>query len=210
MLVSGLILLAAILIASSTQLHSLVESAIRSGSGVIKQHPVWGVAVFVALAGLSAMLAFFSSVVLVPVAVAQWGNLITGILLWIGWTLGGLTAYSIGRFLGTRVVGFLVSRAAVARYESRINVHAPFSVILLVQSALPSEIPGYLLGTARYPVLPYVLALSIAELPYAVGSVVLGSGFLHRQYLLMLVIGTLGLGLMAFAAIRLKRFLAPA
>ena len=70
-LVSGLLLLAAILIASSGELHGLVQSAVRWGGGAIETHPVWGAAVFVVLAGLSAMLAFFSSVVIVPVAVHE-------------------------------------------------------------------------------------------------------------------------------------------
>lgn len=110
-LVTGLILLAAILIAASAELHAMVQSAIRWASGAVAGHPVSGAILFVLLAGISAMLAFFSSVVLVPVAVDQWGNLTTGILLWVGWTLGGLAAYTLGRFWGTKVVRFFVSRA---------------------------------------------------------------------------------------------------
>lgn len=72
---------------------------------------------------------------------------------------------------------------------------------------MPSEIPGYLLGTVRYSFFRYVAALALAELPYAVGTVMLGSGFLHRQYGLMIAIGALGLGLMAWAAGRLRRVL---
>ena len=209
-LVTGLILLAAILIASSAELHSMVQGAIHWASGAIRNYPFSGAVLFVVLAAISAMLAFFSSVVLIPVAVDQWGNLFTGVLLWVGWNLGGLAAYTVGRYLGTRFVRFFVSRAAITRYESRINASAPFSVILLVQSALPSEIPGYLLGTARYPSLPYLLALSIAQLPYAIGAVILGSQFLHRQYGLMIVVGALGLTLMGLATLRLRRFLVPA
>ena len=61
------------------------------------------------LAALSAMLAFFSSVVVVPVASHQWGPVATVALLWMGWLLGGTMAYAIGRFLGSRVVRQVVS-----------------------------------------------------------------------------------------------------
>lgn len=208
MLVVGILLVLAIGIAASAELHGAAERAIDWTSRVIEGHPAWGTVAFVLLAAGSAMFAFFSSVVLVPIAVAQWGNLGTGAMLWLGWMLGGATAYTLGRFLGARVVRAFVSPEHVAYYQQRITRHAPFPVILLVQSALPSEIPGYLLGTARYPFAPYFLALAIAELPYAVGTVLLSSGFINRQYWLMIVIGALGLGLMAWAAGRLRKTLA--
>jgi uncharacterized membrane protein YdjX (TVP38/TMEM64 family) len=209
-LVTALILIGALLIASSAELHGAVQGAVRWASGMIRDHPFLGTALFVVLAAISAMLAFFSSVILIPVAVDQWGPLTTVVLLWMGWTLGGLAAYSVGRYWGAGVVRFFVSRATMDRYESQVNANAPFHVILLVQGALPSEIPGYLLGIARYPLLPYLAALSIAQLPYSIGAVILGNGFLHRQFGLMIVIGTLGLIITGLAAIGLKRFLAPA
>ena len=47
-------------------------------------------ALFVLLAAISAVLAFFSSALLLPVAVFTWGSKVTFVLLWLGWLLGGI------------------------------------------------------------------------------------------------------------------------
>lgn len=67
------------------------------------------------------------------------------------------------------------------RYKPLLDKQPSFGSVLLFQLALPSEIPGYLLGLARYPLPRYLAALMLAELPYAVGTVLLGIGFVNRD-----------------------------
>ena len=64
----------------------------------------WGVVIFVALAVLSVMLVSFSSIWLVPIALALWGNLITLALLLGGWLLGSVFSYLIGKYAGYPIV----------------------------------------------------------------------------------------------------------
>lgn len=201
----ALVLLAAVVVAASSRLHGAAEAAVELVGAVIQQHPGWGVAAFVVLAALSAMLAFFSSVVVVPIAAHQWGDVATVALLWVGWLLGGASAYAIGRFLGARVVRRLVSPVHIRYYEDRMNAHAPFWMILLLQLAVPSEIPGYVLGSMRCRFSTYFLALALAEFPFALGAVFLSSGFLGRQYWTMLAVGVTGIGFLAWAIRRLHR-----
>ena len=68
-----------------------------------------GKLVFVLVSALSAMLAFFSSAVVVPVAVYAWGNATTLALLWGAWLLGGIGSYVVGRTLGRRVAAWAIS-----------------------------------------------------------------------------------------------------
>jgi uncharacterized membrane protein YdjX (TVP38/TMEM64 family) len=159
---------------------------------IVNERPVLGMAVFVGAAALSAILAFFSSAVLVPVAVHAWGAPFTLLLLWSGWTVGGMGTYAVGRWLGRPVVRAIVSRDALDRFEHRISAEAPFSLVLLFQFSLPSEIPGAVLGVARYAFLKYLAALGITELPYALGTVYLGEGFLQRQTAQIVIIGVIG------------------
>lgn len=66
--------------------------------------------------------------------------------------------------------------------------------LIIMQAALPSEVPGYVLGTLRFRIDYYLIALAITELPYALASVALGQGFLQRDManiFLFLVIGTI-------------------
>jgi uncharacterized membrane protein YdjX (TVP38/TMEM64 family) len=83
----------------------------------------------------------------------------------------------------------LLPRPVIERYENLIPRRAPFGFILLLQLALPSEVPGYLLGLMRYDFWRYVVALALAELPYAVVTVYLGAGFIERRIYLLIGVG---------------------
>ena len=141
------------------------------------------------MALVSAMLAFFSSAVLTPIGVYAWGAFETFLLLWSGWLLGGMLSFFIGRYLGRSVVAVLLGESRLANWEAQVGSHTRFFHILLIQAALPSEIPGYVLGTLRYRFAVYVAALAIAELPYALGTVILGESFLRGETILFGVIG---------------------
>jgi uncharacterized membrane protein YdjX (TVP38/TMEM64 family) len=75
------------------------------------------------------------------------------------------------------------------RVERRIRADTPFGLILLFQLGLPSEIPGYVLGLARYSFGKYLLALALAELPYTIATVYLGASFVSAQSGLVLAVG---------------------
>lgn len=180
------------LIASSDSLHATLLRAFAVAADLIREHPLPGMALFVLLAAASALLAFFSSAVLVPVALSTWGKLVCALLLWVGWALGGIVSYGIGRTLGRSVVQALLPAATFSRYENRVSQRTPFVLVLLFQLALPSELPGYLLGLARYPLGRYLAALLLAELPWAVGTVYLGASFLDQKLPLFLSLGIAG------------------
>jgi uncharacterized membrane protein YdjX (TVP38/TMEM64 family) len=177
------------IIASHGAVHAALLRLLGLAEGAIAGHPVLGAVVFIVLAAVSAMLAFVSSAVLVPPAVYVWGASLTALLLWCGWILGGICAYSIGRGLGQPVVRRLTSRETLARYQYRLSKHTPFGLVFLFQLALPSEIPGYALGMANYPLTRYLVALAMAELPYVVGTVFLGEGLVQRRMTLLLTVG---------------------
>jgi uncharacterized membrane protein YdjX (TVP38/TMEM64 family) len=192
-------------VASSERLHDLVVRAVGIAQGVITAHPIWGLSLFVVFSAVSAMLAFFSTAVITPVAVQTWGEPASIALLWIGWMLGGAGAYAIGRLLGRPVVRALTSADTLARFESRLSRHAPFGFVLLFQFALPSEVPGYVLGLARYHFFKYLLVLAIAELPFAVVTVYLGTSLLEQRTSTLLMVGAAGVALVAWAVYSLQK-----
>lgn len=189
------------LVGTSDDLHRALLEVLAEASKLIAERPVLGAVLFVLLSALSAMLAFVSSAVLVPVALYAWGETVCAALLWLGWILGGATAYTLGRWLGRPVVRWLLPSETLDRYEDRLSTATPFGLIVLLQLALPSEVPGYLLGLVRYPFWRYLLALALAELPYAVGTVYLGESFLERRLVLLLALGAAG-GVLMFLAVR--------
>jgi uncharacterized membrane protein YdjX (TVP38/TMEM64 family) len=194
-----------VVIASADSLHGLLVSLTERVTPLMQSRPAVGALLFVLVSALSAMLAFFSSAVLVPVAVQVWGLWGTIGLLWVGWIVGGVLAYTIARTAGRPMVARLVKAEALARYESRVTDHAPLGLVLLFQLGLPSEIPGYLLGLARYSLPRYLVALAVAELPWAIVTVLLGTTLMERRVPVLIAVGSVAAALSGFAFVALHR-----
>lgn len=195
---------AAVLILLSDTLHAPLLRLLAFTQGMIAGNPLLGAALFVLFAALSGMLAFFSSAVVTPVAVNAWGPVWTALLLWVGWVLGGACTYAIGRTVGRPVAG-LVSPTKLAKYEHKITRETPFGLVVLFQMATPSEVPGYLLGMARYSFLRYIAVVAAGELPYAIGTVLLGETFLKQQVLPFILLGAAAGGFSLWAYLRFNR-----
>ena len=195
------VVLAATLVAATEPLHRATRSVLELAQPVIAQHAIAGAVVFVIASGLSAMVVFFSTAVLTPIAVEAWGRTTTVLLLWLGWILGGMTAYAIGRVFGRRVVSWFVDPRRLHDYEGRARSAVSFRHVLLFQLAVPSEIPGYVFGLARYRFATFAAAMALGELPFAIGAVFLGASFLGRNYVLLFAIGTGGV-LLSWLAFR--------
>ena len=191
-------------IATSDAAYDLLMGLLAVTQRVIAANPLAGAALFTLFAALSGMLAFFSSAVIVPVAVNAWGPARSAALLWIGWILGGACAYAIGRVLGRPMVNRL-ARDKLARYEQKIGREAPFGLVVLFQLALPSEVPGYVLGLVRYSFLRYIIVVALGELPYAIGTVILGDSFLNRRVLPFIGLAALAAIFSTWAYSRLHR-----
>jgi len=176
-------------VAASGSLHAALLDVLAASKDVIVENPVLGALLFVLLAAVSAMFAFVSIAILVPVAVYVWGEPLSMLLLWVGWIMGGAAAYGIARLLGRRFVQWLTTDSALNRLEHRLRPDTPFSLILILQLGLPSEIPGYLLGLVRYPFGRYLLALAIVEVPYTIAAIYLGAGLVDARGGLVLAIG---------------------
>ena len=191
-------------VTASDELHAALIHVLAASSDLILRHPVQGALLFALLAAVAAMLAMVSIAIVVPVAVYVWGEPLSMLLLWLGWILGGVVAYTIARHLGRPFVRWLTTDSALDRVERRIRPDTPFPLILLFQLALPSEIPGYVLGLARYPFHKFLLALALAELPYTVATVYLGAGFVSAQAGLVLAVG-LSVAILSVGAFYLLR-----
>ena len=202
------LLVVAAVLAATDPAHAIVRDVFERVRLVIIAHPTVGKLAFVLASALSAMLAFFSSAVLVPVAVYAWGESTTLGLLWGAWLAGGAASYLVGRTLGRRVAAWAISPGRLDYYAQRLTARTGFPTVLLFQLAVPSEIPGYVLGTLRCPVRVYLPALAIAELPFALGAVYLGESFVRGDYALLLMLGVAGIALSWTAFHRLHRRIA--
>lgn len=167
----------------------LSTDSVRQGLGkaliivspLLTGHPLIGPVLFVLLSALSSLLVFFSSAVLVPVAVYAWGKATTIFLLWCGWILGGTATYAMGRAFRKPLLPTRRFTSVMATYLDRMPAHLSWPLVLLLQLALPSEVPGYLCGFLHVRFRVYVTAVALAEIPYAVGTVLLGDSIVHAR-----------------------------
>lgn len=204
------LVLAAGAITASDPVHAAVGPVVGWAQDLIGRNPTLGVVVFVGLSALSAMVAFLSSGLLAPVAVVAWGKAGTFALLWLGWLLGGVFTYAVGRYLGRSVAGAIVGDETLARAEVFVRDRTHVLHVLVFQLAMPSEILGYVLGVLRYRFAVYVGVLAVSEIPFALAVVYLGASFLEGRattfVAIGLVMGAASLGLYAM----LPRLMPPA
>lgn len=197
------------LVVASDALHDRIAEVVLWSEGVIARAPVAGMAAFVVLSMLSAMLAFLSSGLLSPVAIAAWGKAGTLALLWLGWLLGGTLTYAVGRYLGRSAAGAIVGAETLATWEHRVSSRTHVLHVLLFQIAMPSEILGYVLGILRYRFRTYIAVLAITEIPYAVAVVYLGESFLAGNALMFGLIAAASIGVSAGLYYVLRRVAVP-
>lgn len=175
----------------SATFKNVVAEAIAWAEAIMSAHPTAGAAIFFLFAAVSAMLAFTSSVVLVPSASLVWGKLITFLLLWGGWIAGAIAAFGIGNVARPLLVR-LGYQNKLSKYQQFVSRRMRFWTTVLFCIAVPSEIPGYLLGGLRYPFLKFLGAMAIAESIYAFGIVVAGQNLVTaKPFPLLIVIAAL-------------------
>ena len=198
------------LLAASDAFHDRSQEIFAAVETIISDYPRLGMVAFVMLGMASAMLAFFSSAIIVPVGIYAWGFGLCLFLLWLGWFLGGVFAYFVGRYLGRAVVERIVGAERLASFELRVSRNTRFIHIVLFQAMLPSEIPGYVLGSLSYRFVPFAIALGLVELPYAVGTIYIGDSFLQQRGWLLIALAAGGalLAAVAYGVYRHRRTLA--
>jgi uncharacterized membrane protein YdjX (TVP38/TMEM64 family) len=186
------IIVLSLLFLNSKRFGDAFYSVIFWGEDLINAQPLFGTISFFLLSALSAILAFASTILLIPSAILVWGMPLTFLLLLGGWTAGAILAYWIGSWLARPVLAWLVTEQKLSHYERLVSKETKFWMILLFCLAVPSEIPGFVLGAMRYDFAKFVSAVIIAETAYAVGAVLIAQNILDKE---ILSTGTIIIGL---------------
>jgi len=124
--------------------------------------------------------------------VFAWGELATLFLLLLGWFIGAIIAYFIGKTFGRDVVEYFIRSDKIDSYGNLISKEMGIFDVILIKLALPSEVPSFFLGIINYPFIKYMLVVIVSELPFAVWAVYLGGAFVDDNRLLF--VGTLAAG----------------
>jgi uncharacterized membrane protein YdjX (TVP38/TMEM64 family) len=146
---------------------------------IIRDGP-WGMATFVLLSALSAMLSPFSTVPLVPVAIVIWGPFFTSLMLLAGWLIGGMLSYAIGWKFGYALVSLFIPHEKIDKWSKQIEKKVSIFLVLLFRTMTPSE-TGYIFGIIKYPFWSFVLVTLLSEIPYAFAISYAGNAILENE-----------------------------
>jgi len=144
--------------------------------------------IYIGLSALAVMLSPFSVVPFSIIAISLWGKALTLLYVMIGSLLGASIAYAIGAQAIHRLMKFLIPAEKIRRYTEIINDKSSFLLVSLFFLAMPAEVPAYVLGAGRYSYWKFILAATIAYLPFELLAIYAGDAFLHRD---VFVLGTL-------------------
>ena len=184
-LVSSVVLLLLIvgMFSSSYFLHGVFENSVTHAEFYADRNPIVAGGIFVGLAAMSVVFGPFTSVFLIPAAVAIWGAVATFFLLLLGWVIGGIIAYGLGRFLGYPLVSRIVSKEKTDEMAHVVSSRATFALALVFRLIMPAE-TGYIFGLIRYNFLRYCIVMFIAELPFAFFGVWVSDAFVDQHFIL--------------------------
>ena len=126
-----------------------------------------GVAVYIVLNVLDAVIAPGATLPLIPIAARAWGRVPAALVTTVGWTAGSLVAFDIARRWGAPIVKKLTSMERVKRLRPDVPEH-PFWSVVLLRLVVPMDVISYVLGLFTEMTWPsYGLATALGLTPSA-------------------------------------------
>ncbi|PIR87015.1 MAG: hypothetical protein COU11_02175 [Candidatus Harrisonbacteria bacterium CG10_big_fil_rev_8_21_14_0_10_49_15] len=170
----------------------MYDSLLTFFEGVVVSNEPLAVLVFVLLTVLSAMLSFFSSTPLVPIANDLWGRPATFVLVMVSWVVGAIFAYWVGLYFSRFIRHFKIFRRIDA-WRNQLEGRTEFWLVFLFRFAMPAEIASYTLGVLRYPFWSYFWITIVTDFPFAILAVYISSALVDQKPFLFIGLSSLGI-----------------
>jgi len=134
----------------------------------VERGGVFGMIAYVVIAIIATVAAPISAGPLIPIAANAWGVAFTAILSILGWTIGSLIAFAIGRKYGLPLAQKFLSVRKLEKIHKHIPQERIFWSVVLLRVMIPVDLLSYALGI--FGVLDwrrYTLATIIGISPFA-------------------------------------------
>ena len=134
----------------------------------VEKGGVFGMVAYVVIAVIATVAAPISAGPLIPIAANAWGVAITAALSILGWTIGSLVAFAIGRRYGLPLAQKFFSVRNLENMHKHIPQERIFWSVVLLRIMIPVDLLSYALGI--FGVLGwrrYTLATIIGITPFA-------------------------------------------
>jgi uncharacterized membrane protein YdjX (TVP38/TMEM64 family) len=137
--------------------------------GLLAAHATTGVLVFVATSAVAVLLPVLTNLPLVPLAELAWGPWCTAGLLLLGWTLGAVAAFALGRHAQPHILRLFPSVARHADIDRLIHPQHRLWSLVLLRATFPVDVLSCALGAFSRSTTPAEQAWStvIGAAPFA-------------------------------------------
>ena len=127
-----------------------------------------GMLFYVFITLIAVVIAPVSTLPLLPLAVALWGNIVGALLSILGWTMGSVIAYWLAQTYGRSFVGKVVNMERAQATSLIITGKDPFWTVVFLRMVVPVDILSYALGLfVPMSISSYTLATLIGVTPFA-------------------------------------------
>lgn len=129
----------------------------------------WAMLVYVVLTVAAVVVAPFSTVPLIPVAVSLWGIFWAVVLSVFAWTTGALIAFYLARRYGQAFLSRFVNVEKLDGWRNRLPKADVFVVVVLFRMVFPVDVLSYALGLfTKISYKTYVSATFLGVIPFAI------------------------------------------
>lgn len=150
-----------------------------------------GEVAFVASSALAVLLPAASNLPLLPIAVAAWGTLPAAALLLLGWTIGSLLAFGLGRKARPFVLRHWPSVLLAADIERLVHPQRRLRSLVVLRMTFPVDVLSHALGLFGQATTAREVALStlIGAAPFALLFALVPTMSLTLQALVLVLTG---------------------
>lgn len=182
------VLLLAAIIVPFLLFDAQVEAALGAAFDAIRGNPWIGAGVIVALLTGDAVLPVPSSLVS-TFAGAAFDWRLGALIIWIGMCLGCIAAYGLGASAGRFLAMPLVGETQLRKAQRLFADAGP--AMLIVARAVPvlAEASALAAGAARMPLIPFMIATSVANVGVAIAYAAAGAAAVSNGSFLIVFIG---------------------
>lgn len=164
-----------------------------------------GMIIYVLLMIVETVLAPLTALPIIAIAANIWGPILTALLSILGWAVGSLISFWIGREYGFPIVKHLISEKKIKKIESLIPERNIFLGVVLLRIAIPVDILSYVLGMfTRIKWRTYTLATIIGITPLAFLFAFIGKVPFVYQILAALIAGIILILIVIYSITRKK------
>ena len=112
----------------------------------VLMHPVMGVAALVALAALAVVFPSFTNVMFIPIGVATFGPFWAAVLCIVGWWLGSVAAFAVGRYYEAYLLSRFASFQNYMYIDKLVTEKNMFWKLIFLRMTFPVDVLSYALA----------------------------------------------------------------